>query len=194
MHTILILAALTPGQVQFLPEKPAQEPAAKLPHNAVARKEARDQVLRSVGKDALTFTKKYGDLGIASLQQCSPESGKKLVALFNAGEFGKLKNPRAVLEAVRQHGDPAAAWLSEYHEKLADPEALECWVKNPLEFVFDLKDVEQAAEELRASRKFFLPPWLGAISAEWNGPSIVIGVLVVFLLVSVFWKRKPAAS
>ena len=194
---VLLAAALAPGEmpvpVMYAPRAlPPADPPAKLPDHADARREARDLVLRSVGKDALAFTKKFGDLGIYSLQACEPETGKKLVKLYNAGELGKLKNPRAALEAVRKHGDPAGAWLAEHHAMLEDPEALECWCGEPMEYVYDLKDIEQEAAQCRAHRKS-LPPWLANVTAEWNVPYVIIAVLAALLLLVCVWKRRQPA-
>jgi len=198
MYTIFILAAaFAPGQVQFFPDQPAQEPAGKAPaakpaSNIDARKETRDQVLRAVGPECLAFTRHYGDLGIYALKQCRPETGKNLVKLFNSGDLDRLKNPRAALQAVRQHGDAAAAWIVEHHEQLVDPDALECWCREPMEYVYDLKDIEQQAIQLRASRKY--PPWLANLMADGNMAYIVMGVLaLLFLVVAYRRKRRPAA-
>src|SRR4051812_35973086 len=187
MDTILLLAAtLAPGEmpmpVLYDPRRvPPADAPAKPPDDVDARREARDLVLRSVGKDALAFTKQFGDLGIYSLQACEPETGEKLVKLYNGGELGKLKNPKAALEAVRKHGDLAGAWLAEHHALLEDPEALECWCGEPMEYVYDLKDIEQQAAQCRAGRKS-LPPWLANATAEWNVPYVIIAVLAALLL------------
>ena len=187
MNTLLILIlAIAPGE-----DPPVNAPAAKPKNEVEARKDARDQVLESVGKEALGFTKQYGDLGIYALRQCEPETGQKLVGLFTAGELARLRNPRAVLEAVRQHGEPAADWLALHHEQLVDPEALECWCKEPMEYVYELKDIEQQAALLRASRKY-MPSWLVTMAGEWNMTHLVIGGLVLLLLVVLFLKRRPA--
>ena len=195
MNTFFILTAtLMPGQasVTNLDLPPAVKPVPKVAQDAEARKEARDRVLRSIGPEALAFTKYFGDLGIYSLQQCEPETGKKLVKLFNAGDL-KLKNPRLALEAVREYGQPAARYLVEHHDKLTDPDALECWCKQPMEYIYDLRDIEQSAEQLRASRKH-VPPWLANVTADWNVPYIVIAVLIVLVLLLAIWKRSPPAA
>jgi LPXTG-motif cell wall-anchored protein len=171
------------------PFPPQQFTPAPPPNSAEARREARDQVLRSVGPEALAFTKRYGDLGIAVLQQCSPEAGKKLVAMFNNGQLARLKNPQGALEAIRQNGEPPAAWFCNNIGRLSDPESLELWCRTPMEFVYDLKDLDQSAEELRASRKF-MPSWLKTDTGEWNMTAIVIGGLVLLLLGAVFFKRR----
>jgi hypothetical protein len=191
MYSILILTATLAAGQDPSNVKPS---AVKSPQGPEARKEARDLVLRSVGADAMAFTKHYSELGVAALQQCEPATGKKIVQLYNSGELSKISNSRAVLEAVRQNGEPCGAWLAEHHAQLNDPEASEVWCRSPLEFVFELKDIEQAAEELRASRKRF-PPWVNTMTADWNSPYvIIIGVLVVLVLVIAIWKRRTAAA
>jgi hypothetical protein len=114
------------------------------------------------------------------------------VALFNNGQLGQLKNPQAALEAIRQNGEPAAAWLCNNIGRLSDPEALELWCRTPLEFVWDLKDLNQSAEELRASRKL-VPSWLKTDTGEWNMTAIGIGgAVVLVVLVAMLKRRQPS--
>jgi hypothetical protein len=168
---------------------PQSTPQPYPQNSAEARKAARDQVLRSVGPEALAFTKRYGDLGIAALQQCSPETGKRLVALFNSGDLARLRNQQAALAAIQRNGNPAGAWLCDNIGRLSDPEALELWCKMPLEYVYDLKDIDRDAEDLRASRKL-MPSWLKTDAGDWNMTAIGIGALVLLLVAAVFWKRR----
>src|SRR5215207_7702455 len=143
MNTLLLLAALSAGQNH--PGRAAAWPNEPARHRAETRKEARDQVLRSAGPEALAFTKHFGDLGIYALAQCEPATAKRLVELFHGGELLKLGEARLALEAIRQHGQPVAAWLVEHHAKLTDRDALDCFAAEPMEFVYDLKDVAAAA-------------------------------------------------
>jgi hypothetical protein len=189
---ILVFAMLGPGDDTGTPEKTV--PDGKPKTNAEIRKEARDRVLRAFGNEALAFTKAYGDLGIAALQAChgEPETGKNLVRLYNAGEMSKLKNPRAVLEVVRRCGHQAGAWIVEHHQQLVDPEALDAFTREPMDFVFDLKDLDVAAAQLRESRKY--SPQTGIKpGGEWNTPVLVIGALVLALVAYFLWKRRPTA-
>jgi hypothetical protein len=176
----------------FIPA-PGFQPPAPPPNSAEARREARDQVLRSVGPEALAFTKKFGDLGIAALQQCSPETGKRLIALFNNGQYARLTNQQGALETIRQNGEPAAAWLCNNIGKLSDPEALQCFNKSALDYAFDLKDIERDAEELRASRKL-MPSWLKTETGEWNMTAIGMGGAALVLLAAVLWKRRQIVA
>jgi len=197
--TLILLAGTAHGQgfggfnggfPEPLPPPPGVNPFNPQPMNsAEVRKDARDQILRSIGPEALPFTKKYGDLGITALQQCDIDTGKRIVALFNSGAMSRLKNPQAVLEAIRQYGSPAGVWFCQHHQKLADPEALECWCKAPLEYAYDLKDIDQSAEELRASRKL-LPSWLSTSGIEWNLPTIIVVALVGLVVIGMFLKRR----
>jgi hypothetical protein len=179
------LIAVLAGQA---PEAPPQ----KQPTSVDIRREARDAVLKTVGEDSRKFLKAYGDLSIATLQAVPADVGKKIVGIYNSGELARIKNPRAVLDAIRQHGEPVGKWVCEHHQILEDGEALEIFCKYPLDVAFDLRDVESSAAELRASRKL-APSWLGSnMPAEWNGLHILIGVLVVALIVAVFWRKKKS--
>lgn len=194
MNTIFFLAAaLTVGQVQFFPDQapPTKTPVAKPAGNAEARKELRDQVLKTVGQEAIGFTKYYGDIAIYSLQQCGVESGKGLVRLHTSGDLARMRNPKAVLQAIRLHGDLAAVWVVEHHEQLVDPDVLECWCREPMEYVYELKDIEQQAALLKASRKY--PLWLTGFMNDPNSIYIVLGFTILLLLVVAYRQRKKAA-
>ena len=153
MTTLLALALLSAGQFRPPGQPGGASPADEHARRIEARKEARDEVLRAVGNEALGFTKRYGDLGVQALQACQPDTARALVALHNSGGLAKLRDPKAALEAVKKHGDPVAAWLVANHKLLEDPDALECFASEPLEFVYDLRDVAREAEARRASRK-----------------------------------------
>jgi hypothetical protein len=195
MNAILLAAALSAGQLPVVPVAP---PERKAPGNIEARKEARDRLLVGLGREALPFLKATGDRGIAALQSVSPETGKKLVKLFDEGHMAKWKSVSPVLDAIRANGDAHAeavgAWVALHHTELEDPDAIALFCASPLEIVYEMQDLRLRAEEARASRKV-APPWLSnSLPAEPNVLHIVIAVLFVLLLASLLWKRKPAAQ
>lgn len=189
MNTALLLAALVACQ-EINPPEPA--PKLKPASNIQARKEARDQIIKTVGDDAKNYTKVYGDLGIAALQQCSAETGKKIVRLHNEGALARVKNARAVLEAIRVNGPAVGAWVADHLEELVDPEALEIFCKYPMDVALELRDLEIQAAELRASRKL-APTWLRDEQGGWNVPWLFVIVLAAVVLVVILWKRKAPA-
>jgi hypothetical protein len=194
--TLAVFASSAHAQFRGYPQPPAPtDPVTGLPKSgADARKAARDQVERSVGPESRAFTKAHGDLGISVLQQCSPATGKRLVALFQSGELGRLKNPNAALESIRRYGDPAGSYLCTNIGKLADPDALECWCKQTqtMDYVYDLRDIDRDAEELRASRKLPVPSWLSNTGIEWN-TTTVVAIGVVLLVLIVLFKRRASS-
>jgi hypothetical protein len=189
MNAIMLTLALAPGQYAINPpDQVKTEPKAAT--SAEVRKDARDKVLQVIpGPETLAFTKFYGDLGVSALQQCGPESGRALVRLFGSGDLARLKNPKAALVAIRTHGALAATWLTEHFEQLVDPEALECWVKEPMEYVFELKDIEHQAAQLKASRRV-VPPWASNLMANEHTGYVVFGGLVIALVVIVVRRRR----
>jgi hypothetical protein len=179
-----MLAALAAGQ------DTAPQPKPRPKTGAEARREARDSLVRSVGKEAQGFCRRFGDAGITSLQAVKPETGKRLVEAQD--ELAKLKHPRAALDAIRRHGEEVAVHVIDHMDQLADPDALECFCREPLEYVYGLKDLDQAAASLRESRRY-VPPMPGpAAAAGWNVSYLFIAAIL--LLGFIVWKRRTPVS
>ena len=185
MNALLIVLTLAAGQAE-------SEPPKKPLSGVEIRKQARDAVLKSLGdgdRDAtLAFTKKYREVGVQALQRCKPETGRALVNLHRAGAMDNLKDPRAVLIAVEQHGQVAAEWLVNNIERLADPQALSVWCKYTPDVVYDLIDLEAVAAEARAESRV-IPKFVGKPD-EWNGLHLAVVVLIALLATVLVWKRN----
>jgi hypothetical protein len=183
MNAVFLLASLMAGQIP-----PKDNPQVG---GIESRKESRDKVLATVGQDALPFTKSFGDLGVEALAACDPEVGKGIVRLFGAGDLAKLNNQRAMLNAIRNHGTPAAAWLIQHHEQLEDPVSLGIWCRAPMEFVYDLRDIELETTRMKETQRL-REPWLTRTYRDGNIGYVIAGVVgVVFLI---FFFRRPRAA
>lgn len=195
MNALIIAAVLLiSGQPQFFPDQPPPKQAVKAPDGIESRKAARDKVLAAVGQqEGLQFTKAFGDLAVEALGACDAEAGKGLVRLFLSGDLARLKNPRAALLAVRNNGTPAAQYLVQHHELLEDPVSLEIWCRTPMEFVFDLKDIELETTRLKESRRL-IPSWLALLNSNGNWAYVVMVVLALLLVVVIVRRRKATAQ
>jgi hypothetical protein len=187
MTAIFLLAAIVPGQVPLKATMDNQQGGIE------SRKEARDKVLAAIGKDALPFTKSFGDLGIEALAACEPETGKGIVRLFTSGDLARLKNQKAALNAIRNNGTPAAAWLVQHHEQLEDPVSLELWCRSPMEFVYDLKDIELETARAKESRQM-VTSWTAWANRDGNMGYVVLGALGLVMVILAFRRRKAATS
>ncbi len=101
------------------------------------RKNERDAVLKQI-PEAGPFTKKFGHLSVIALKQCSPEVGKRLIAV----PWEKLRRPEALIEAAAKHGAPVCEFLARRYEELLPPGAEETYLKKPLECSWDLCGLE----------------------------------------------------
>jgi hypothetical protein len=201
---LLMLAALAAGQEasgwgkiigpdgrSVLVASRAPSPAEReRERQAADRREARDRVLQDVGPNALGLMKRHGDLGIYALLACSPATARRLVEMHESGDLGKLPDPRAALEAVRRGGEPVGAWLADHHRQLGSPEALECFCREPLEYVHDLKDVAQSAEALRAARGPEYPWSPGGPLSGWRGALAGAAVALAAAHLAGRWRRR----
>lgn len=192
----LILMLLAAGQNITVQYQPPPQPTPPV-HRSEARKEARDKVLREVGQQAAGWCRHFGDPGVNALLQCKPETAKSLVDLFESGETARW-NTKIALEVIRKHGEPVAAWMVANHTLFAgDKEAMEVFAADPLEFVYDLKDLSKEAADKRAARMPSLP-WGDGKAAEWlgNWKNLALGagaLVIVLLLVQVRRQRKQQA-
>lgn len=192
MLQIALVALLIGAEDGEVSRRTPSDPGSRL---AEARKEARDRALRVAGKQALGFTRHYGEVGVGAILACeNPQTAKRLIELHESGELHKLSNPRAALAAVCRDGEPAGAFLVAHCARLADPDALACFVAAPLDFAFELRDLDQMAAERRASRRSSL------FSAapnhhEWNvdtvrGSLILAGATLAGALLGYYLHRR----
>jgi hypothetical protein len=94
----------------------------------------------------------------------------------------------AVLTAITQHGEREGRWVVKNYDLLTDPDHLEAFTRNPLDFVYDMADIDQKAAAVKAGRN--PTAMLLEKIPEGSAPWIVVGVVAVVLVV--IWKRKAA--
>jgi hypothetical protein len=209
MQAILIAAlALAPGQPQgaatgwpppYDPGAPPRgsggSPPPSQSENAgptvEQRKEIRDAVLLVI-PDANAFMKKFGDQGISALAKCTPATGRKIVALYAAGKFQTLSSPHGVVSVIHRHGEPAAVWALANFDRLLDVDVMKAWEQSPMEYVYDLRDLNHQAELNAAHRKYARdrPEDEGpsAFSQLKGASAMLFGVFLV--VVAFFWRAR----
>ena len=183
----IVLGAATAVPPPAAPRPPRRPPRPVL-LDPEARRDARDEVLREVGDEALGFMQFYGELGVAVLRKCSPESAGALVRLHESGDLDRLGNPEAVLSAVLGGGTLAAEWLAGHHAELEDPDAMRCWVREPMEYVYALKDLGLEASRLRARRE------AAAVNRGSGGNGLTVLAALVLAVVACLAYRKWRAA
>jgi hypothetical protein len=181
VNSVIVLLALVPGQSQYKP------PEFKIDQSSFQyRVRLRDALVERVGPEILPLTKTYGDVAIYALTKCQPETARALCRM----EFSSVKQPVAVLEAIKKHGEPVARWVARNFDTLADQDHLEAFTRNPLDFVYDMADLDERATAVKTSRQ----PLAALLQQlpEGSAPWIVIAVVVIALVI--VWKRKSASE
>jgi len=169
--TTLILLLSTPGQ--FLPPPTAEEGKAAAQQSGLAlRVYNRDQALKRV-PEALGFTQEYGEAGVSAILNCSPQTGRDLVAMHETGSLKATPRPEVLVGIIARHGEKVGAWVVEHKTDLADPGAWAAFEKEPLEYVHGLKALRKGE-----------PAWK---TIPREGVAVALALFVIGL---VLWKRS----
>jgi hypothetical protein len=200
--TAVLMLANT-GHAQYgrsRPESEAERKAREELQRKKAEKEAeqdlqkrlisRDKALEKLGPGAKGFIREYGDLGVKAILICSPETGKELVDLHDAGRLSGLPDPKAALAGATDCGAVGLAWLAKHWQELGDADATQAFVREPAEFVHGFKDLQKYARVVRHQREDSgLPFSTDAIveragKIKWQGWAIIggVGLAVVWLI------------
>jgi hypothetical protein len=158
------------------------------------RKAARDAVCQRVGEGSAAFTRKYGDPGIAALQKCSTEIGQRLVALdAQGGMQGKIADPKRLLELIARYGDLVTDWAVSNAALLADPVAFDLFVREPRDYVYDLRDLSaDTAAAKQANGLAGTPAQAGATPPlpAWAGPALICGAVIAAIFAGRAWGKR----
>ena len=168
------------------PPSPVSEPTVE------QRKDVRDAVAAALGAESVAFMRKYGDAGIAALARCSPGTGRKVVALYTAGNCQTLSSPGGVVAVIATHGEPAAVWALANFDRLLDIDVMRAWEESPMEYVYDLRDLNHQAELNAAYRKYAPARAQAARSAVppavTSGMAMIAGIAL--LLAGFVWRMR----
>jgi hypothetical protein len=170
------------------------------------RRAWREQAVASVGPIARDFVEMYGDEAVAALFSCSRPVAVKLAQFYASGDLGMLPRPRDLLLAIARPGcgDDVTVWAIGHAAELADRDAFDAYLMNPLEYAMGLKSLEAGAADTRARRLQHaaeqMRPGAQPLVNGWEEMApetklcITGGVFLIGVVAIVMWRRRRAAA
>jgi hypothetical protein len=196
---LCIATAASPADLfaQFGNRPPGADPRA--------RRAAREQVVASIGPIARDFVETHGDEAVAALFACSKPVAVKLAAFHACGDLAKLPRPRDLLLAIARPGcgDDVTVFAISHVAELADRDAFDAYLINPLEYAMGLKPLATGAAEMRARRlqQAAMPIRSEPQSANgWDAMApetklcVTGGVFLIGVVAIMLWRRRQAAA
>lgn len=174
---LAIVVLLLPGQ-PFVPGVAEQVDRELRGQTLASRRARRDEALKHVGggEAALRYTQDFAEDGVRSLLACEPGTGERLVSLHADGKL-----PRPLVASVARYGEEVGAWVAEHHDRLADPAALQAFLKEPREYVWNLKALPTPPPEARDAQVL--------LRRYWKEGLLAAGVPLFLLLA---WRKRRA--
>ena len=204
LHTLIgvlcVALAVSPADLfaQFGNSAPGADPRT--------RRALREQAVASVGPIARDFVETHGDEAVAALFACSKPVAVKLAQFHASGDLGRLPRPRDLLLAIARPGcgDDVTLWAISHAAELADRDAFDAYLINPLEYAMGLKPLATGAAEMRARRlqQAAMPirPEAQPSVNGWENMApetklcITGGVFLIGAAAIVMWRRRQAAA
>lgn len=194
---LLVLASVLPAPGQ--PYNPFAG-GNNQPQDPRARRALRERAIAYAGSDSRPFVERFGDDAVSSIFALSPACARKLVEFYGSEGFGRIPKPAELLKCIslRGHGDDVVLWLvePEHARLISDLDNQDAFMSSPLEIIYSLKSIDQAAAEMRSRRLTKqaerTPLWQYAQMSQEDW--IMSGVVVGFLLLCVIsWRRRRSA-
>jgi hypothetical protein len=192
-----LAAALPPGLfAQANPDGPnPPAPSGVSGLHPRVRRALREKVVAAVGPVARDFVEgDWGDDAVAALLACSRPVAVKLAEFNASGELDRLPRPRDLLRVIarRGNGDVVALYAIQHATELADADAFDAYLQNPLEYALALKPLAAGAEEAQSRREkgpaVVTPTPAASQGNDWQAVAAVAGGVI--LLALVVWRFR----
>ena len=168
------------------------------------RRAAREKAIATLGPGARPFVEAYGENAIAAIGACSRHVALKLVAFYDSGQLNRLARPGKLLAVISdpRHRDDVALWAIEHAAELNDPDSLEAYLSDPLEYALGLKALEAGAARMRTMRlnravmaatpapARDAPHWKALLDDDRVG--VTACACAVIILAIVLWRNRRA--
>jgi hypothetical protein len=162
-----------------------------------ARRAIYERAVAYAGEKSRPLVEAFGDEAVAAILACTQEGARKLVEFTRTKEFERIPKPTELLKCIAQrgNGDDVVLWLiqPEHARLLTDIDSQDAFMSCPLDIVFSLKSIEQAATENRARRLGIHGSATGTqyLHIPLTGGTFALA-LCLMLITTIIWKRRRA--